>query len=74
MNSSTVLTPMQLFDQLSERRFPSYAVFERAFVALFNSHTFEFPTGYGWRDALRWGVDHDVVMREGDAIIVRTLR
>lgn len=71
MNSTAVLTPMQFFEQLTERRFATYAAFERAFVALFNRRTFEFPTCYGWRDALRWGVEHHVVAREGDTIVVR---
>lgn len=71
MSLSTTMTPTTFFEQLESRSFDSYASFEAAVVALFNRHALGFPDGYGWRDALRWGVDHGVVRREGTTIVVR---
>lgn len=72
--ATSVRTPAELFAGLPSHRFSSYGQFEGAFVALFNAHALDFPTGYGWRDALRWGVRNGLVDREGDAIVVRAFR
>jgi hypothetical protein len=69
--TASVRTPAQLFAELPARRYPSYREFENALVALFNAHALEFPTGYGWRDALQWGLRQGLVAREGDRIVVR---
>lgn len=71
MSLTTTMTPTMFFEQLESQSFDSYAGFESAVVALFNRHALGFPDGYGWRDALRWGVDHGVVRREGASIVVR---
>jgi hypothetical protein len=68
---ATLFTPDQLFADLSEGSFDDYRAFERAFVAGFNAHRFELPAGYGWRDALAWGLDRGLVQREGRRIVVR---
>lgn len=66
-----VRTPAQLFAAMPDHRFRNYHEFETTLVAFFNSHALDFPTGYGWRDALRWAMRHGVVVREGDAIVVQ---
>jgi len=70
-HSATVRTPAELFAELPGQRFPSYREFESTLVASFNARAFDFPSGYGWRDALSWGIRHGVVRREGDTIVVQ---
>jgi hypothetical protein len=71
MNTTTsIATPAQLLTHL-EGFFGSYAAFEEALVATFNARALDFPTGYGWRDVLRWGIEHRVVARDGQGIVVR---
>ena len=67
---TTVFTPRDLFAELPDRSFQNYPTFERILVERFNSHVFDFPPGYGWRDALNWGVRHHVVRREGERIVI----
>jgi hypothetical protein len=66
---TTTATPAQLFTEL-EGRFASYAAFEDELVARFNARALDFPTGYGWRDVLSWGIDHGKVIRDGSEITV----
>jgi hypothetical protein len=68
--ATTVFTPDRLFADLPQRTFDDYDAFERAFVAGFNAHRFDFPAGYGWRDALSWGLRRDLVRRQGRQVIV----
>jgi hypothetical protein len=67
--TASIATPAQLLADL-EGRFASYADFERVLVATFNARALDFPTGYGWRDVLRWGLDHGHVARDGQAIVL----
>lgn len=66
----TARTPAALFADLPDQHFRSYSEFEKALVASFNACALDFPTGYGWRDALSWGVRNGVVRRDGDTIII----
>jgi hypothetical protein len=68
---AVAFTPTDLFTSLAERSFDDYGTFERAFVESFNAHRFDLPAGYGWRDALAWGIDRRLVEREGQRIVVR---
>jgi hypothetical protein len=68
--ATTVFTPDRIFADLPQRTFDDYDSFERAFVAGFNVHRFDFPAGYGWRDALNWGLRRDLVRRQGRQVIV----
>jgi hypothetical protein len=68
--TTAVYTPARLFAELPDR-FENYGSFEQAFVEHFNTHRFDFPTGYGWRDALGWGLRRDVVRRDGDQVVIR---
>lgn len=67
--TASIATPAQLLADL-EGRFASYAEFERVLVATFNARALDFPTGYSWRDVLRWGIEHRLVTREGQAIVL----
>lgn len=67
---TSVFTPRELFAELPRRSFDDYSSFERILVERFNDHVFDFPPGYGWRDALDWGVRHHVVRREDNKILV----
>jgi hypothetical protein len=67
---AAVFTPDRLFAALPERTYPSYDAFERAFVAGFNAHRFDFPAGYRWRDALDWGLRRDLVHRQGQEVVI----
>jgi hypothetical protein len=68
--STSVFTPRELFAELTERSFEDYPSFERTLVERFNDHVFDFPPGYGWRDALDWAVRHHVVRREDHRIVI----
>jgi hypothetical protein len=68
---TAVFTPERLFAELPQATFDDYATFESALVAGYNRHRFDFPPGYGWRDALQWALRREVVAREGSRIIVR---
>ncbi len=65
----SIATPAQLLADI-EGRYASYAEFEQVLVATFNARAFDFPTGYGWRDVLRWGMGHGLVARDGQAIVL----
>lgn len=67
--TASIATPAQLLAELAGR-YPSYAEFERVLVAAFNAQALDFPTGYGWRDVLRWGMEHGRVARDGQAIVL----
>jgi hypothetical protein len=67
---TSVFTPRELFAELPERSFEDYPSFERILIERFNSHLFDFPPGYGWRDALDWAVRHNVVRREDGRILI----
>jgi hypothetical protein len=69
--TTVAFTPARLFADLPKHRFSDYESFERAFVAAFNAHRWEFPSGYSWRDALDWGVRRDVVRRQGREVVIR---
>jgi len=68
--ATTAFTPDRLFADLPARTFDDYDAFERAFVERFNAHRFDFPVGYGWRDALDWGLHRDLVWRQGRQVII----
>jgi|GEM_PF-4976786 hypothetical protein len=68
--TTAVFTPARLFAELPDR-FDNYGSFEHAFVERFNTHRFDFPTGYGWRDALSWGLRRHVVRRDGNQVVIR---
>lgn len=68
--STSTFTPLQLFAELPERSFQNYTSFERILVERFNQHVFDFPPGYGWRDALDWALRHQVVRRDGERIVI----
>jgi hypothetical protein len=67
--TASIATPAQLLAAI-EGRFASYAEFERVLIATFNARALDFPTGYGWRDVLRWGIGHRLVTRDGQAIVL----
>lgn len=62
--------PDRLLAELPAFEFQDYATFEAAFVAKFNSHLFDLPSGYRWRDALTSVVRRGLVRREGGKIVV----
>lgn len=68
--TAAAFTPARLFDELPDR-FEDYGSFEHAFVERFNTHRFDFPTGYSWRDALGWGLRRRIVRREGNQVVIR---
>lgn len=68
--AQTGFTPDRLFDGLSEREFDGFNSFQRAFLAVFNRHFRDFPSGYTYVDAIEWGIRHNRVRREADGRIV----
>lgn len=72
--STAAFTPRELFAEFPTHRFDSYNAFEKTLVERFNSHVFDFPPGYRWRDALEWGVRSEIVRREGRQIVITLIR
>jgi hypothetical protein len=68
--TTQVFTLDRLFAELPHS-FDDYPTFEQAFLERFNAHRFDFPIGYGWREALNWGLRHDVVKLDGKRIVVQ---
>lgn len=56
--------------------FADYREFEAEFIQSFNARRLDFPTGYGWRDALDWGLSRNYIRRgdRGIVIVLEDLR
>jgi hypothetical protein len=61
-----------LFEPLDGQRFRSYVDLERAVRERFRADRTQFPSEFGYRDAISWATDQGVIAVEDDRLVIRS--